>query len=145
MIAITPWALAVLIALGISHKGDSGSPYPVSQLCGKLVHVGKDASAGQNVKGVAVELYRRTAAASCCEGASPLAKAITGHWGSFRFKKADAGPYWIVAHVGGHEYQMAIQYEPKKDAAVPLCSKCFYEIHDSGEMTYTWTMTVTVD
>jgi len=133
------------MALGISHNGDKGDPYPVSQLCGKLVHVSETARTRRNLRGIPVELFRRSGEVSCCDGLMPIAKATTGHWGSFKFKNAASGPYWIVAHLDGRQYQMAIQYEPKKDGAVPLCSNCFYEINDSGEMKYSWSMTVTVD
>ncbi|MGB8541001.1 MAG: hypothetical protein WCD49_05110 [Candidatus Acidiferrales bacterium] len=115
----------------------------VGRLCGSLVHVDdirskKDPTQIVDEKTkpltrVGLQLYLRQEDSACCEGLSPIAEVATRRRGHFSFEKVDAGQYWLVARWKGHEYKLAIRYQPSKQPNGDECSHFEYRINDSGQ------------
>ena len=107
------------------------TPQPITKvdrLCGYLVtetQTGRDSISKQKVI-----LYRRQSANDCCSTQDRLAAVQTKRDGKFEFKHISAGPYWIVAVVGGRKFRMAIDFAPAKDAQE--CSWNLYTIERDG-------------
>ena len=118
---------SLLLGRGGSQTADTRKWNTVEILCGKLIRSEEIPVKGaansfsektKPIKNGTLRLYPLNEETACCEKQQPVAETTTGRDGSFRFKKAVPGAYWIVARVEGKDYKLAITYNPdnKSDA-----------------------------
>jgi hypothetical protein len=110
------------------------------RLCGRLVRTEPLALKGRfnttSVQQTALsktelQLYNRAQDAICCDNMHSIAKTLSAVGGLFEFKKISAGPYWVVVHLDGHDYKMAVQYRGPASPAT-RCADLNFEIERSG-------------
>ncbi len=119
---------------------DIDSANAVDHLCGKLVSSKPYPVKGRHYIGSVEEkslgktdltLFPRDKEAVCCINLKAVAKITTGDDGQFEFKELKSGNYWLVAHLDGQDYKMAIRYQAKENPS-DRCSDLTYEIEDAG-------------
>jgi hypothetical protein len=119
-----------------SQTGDIRKWNTVEILCGKLIRSEEIPIKGapnsfsdksKPIKNSILRLYLRNEETECCEGQQPVAETVSGREGSFQFKKAAPGAYWIVARVEGKDYKLAITYTPDNKSDTK-CSDILYAL-----------------
>jgi hypothetical protein len=105
-------------------------------LCGKLIRSEEIPIKGARnsfsdkskpVKSSPLRLYLRNEETACCQVLQPVAETVSGREGSFQFKKAVPGDYWIVARVEGKDYILAITYT-LDSMSDTKCSDILYDL-----------------
>jgi hypothetical protein len=114
----------------------------LERLCGKLQHVDALPIKTEvyeirteilNIPRAAVTLYAADAGSPCCDRATPVATAVTGHGGSFRLKskRLPGGMYWLQVEPNGRKYRMLFQYAPKRHSN-QLCAETYWSVDEKG-------------
>lgn len=122
-------ALSVaLILTGISNSFSEerlATRVGIDRLCGEMDYrtLGRDGGDATPLKGVRIEIYSWREGLACCGRSQLLWKTTTGRDGSYRFKHAQAGQYWLVAHWSGKTFQMPIDFAPRK----PTKGDCYLQ------------------
>ena len=137
--AIVFFAALALVALPQQPR-DVDRAQAFDRLCGKLVRSEPMPLKGRfnatsvqqtSLSNTELLLYKRQQDAICCENMRPLAKTETADGGFFEFKKISEGPYWVVVHVDGRDYKMAVRYAPAS-APATRCTDWIFEVEKSG-------------
>jgi hypothetical protein len=140
---LMPIGLLVLLSASALAQAPGDAPPPtLERLCGKLQHV--DALPIEtevygirteilNIPHVAVTLYAADARSPCCNRATPVATAVTGHWGSFRLKskRLPDGMYWLQVEPNGHKSRILFQYAPNRHSD-QLCTETYWTVDEKG-------------
>jgi hypothetical protein len=123
-------ALALLGFITFAQFNPRATPQQEERFCGKLKWDDR------NLRHVVVNLYPASENRQCCEGATPIATGVTGHWGSFNLntKKLPGGLYWLEVQPEGQKLSALIQYMPKKYPD-QLCTKTYWADDGSGHLT----------
>lgn len=135
--------LAIMALVSLPQQGrerDVDRAPVFDHLCGKLVRSEpmplkgrfNTTSVQQSALGkTELLLYKRRQDAICCENMHPVTRTISGDDGAFEFKKIAADSYWVVVHLDGRDYKMAVKYSPDATAAT-RCSDFMFEAESSG-------------
>jgi hypothetical protein len=121
---------SLLLNGGAFQAADTRKGNTVEVLCGKLVRsedIPEKGSANvynektKPIKRATLRLYVGNKGMACCEGQQLLAETASRRDGSFQFKQAAPGDYWLVVRVEGKDYNLAINYVPnnKSDVKCP--------------------------
>ncbi len=87
-----------------------------SHSCGRLEYAAAPSIAARKpLPGVRVDLFESGAGAPCCSGLRLVESVITNSRGTFRFKRLNAGRYFVVAHyLGGNSNLEVVVNEKEK-------------------------------
>jgi len=117
-------------------------PASLGRLCGRLMHVDEIPvkktqktfeERTKSLPHVRVRLNRASDDHQCCDGLTLAAEVVTKRGGSFEFRNAVPGSYWVVVLADGTEYRLVINYVPSKKENEESCSDFLYEIKN-GEL-----------
>lgn len=87
-----------------------------SHSCGRLEYAAAPSTARKPLSGVRVDLFESEAGVPCCSGLRMVESVITNSRGTFRFKRPNAGRYFVVAHyLGGNSNLEVVVKEKEKN------------------------------
>lgn len=143
------WITALVSHAQETH--DTSKWHVMDRLCGRLVHAEqKRALDGgvaptekqRSLSKVPLEIYEWKDGTPCCEGLKMAGSVVTGWRGSFEFKKAPPGLYWVVARWNDKQYQLQVKFAPDRKSRTE-CLEQGFQIDSQGRLDE-W-ITVTVD
>jgi hypothetical protein len=134
--------LVLLSASAFAQAPSSARPPTLERLCGMLQHVDALPIKTEvyeirteilNIPHAAVTLYAADAGSRCCDRATPVAMAVTGHLGSFRLKskRLPGGMYWLQVEPNGRKYRILFQYAPNRHSD-QLCTETYWTVDEKG-------------